>query len=193
GAFADIAEYAVAVARWCARTLALGGDGWPEFPATVMSRGAVLRYGENPHQRAALYLDPASPPGLAQARQLGGKEMSYNNYLDADAAWRACHDFNEPAVAIIKHANPCGIPLGAHIPQAHRRAHACDPLSAYGGVIAANREVSAELVGQLAGVFTEVIVAPSYADDALELLLAKKNLRVLVAPQWSPTPMQVRQ
>jgi phosphoribosylaminoimidazolecarboxamide formyltransferase / IMP cyclohydrolase len=192
-AFADIAEYDVAVARWCAQVLAPTEDGWPETTATVMRKGATLRYGENPHQRAALYLDPASPPGLAQARQLGGKEMSYNNYVDADAAWRCCHDFIEPAVAIIKHANPCGIALGVDIAQAHRRAHAGDPVSAYGGVIAANREVSAEMARQIADIFTEVIVAPSYADGALEVLLAKKNLRVLVAPEWTPAGADVRQ
>jgi phosphoribosylaminoimidazolecarboxamide formyltransferase / IMP cyclohydrolase len=191
-AFADIAEYDAAVAAWCADVLAPSEDGWPETTVTVMRKGTALRYGENPHQRAALYVDPAAPAGLAQARQLGGKEMSYNNYVDADAAWRTVHDFTEPAVAIIKHANPCGIALGTDIAQAHRRAHACDPVSAFGGVIACNREVTAAMVAQLAGVFTEVIVAPSYADDALEALLAKKNLRVLIAPQWTSIGAQVR-
>ena len=119
--------------------------------------------------------------------------MSYNNYVDADAAWRACHDFTEPTVAIIKHANPCGIALGADIAQAHRQAHACDPVSAYGGVIAANRQVSVEMARQIADIFTEVIVAPSYADEALDVLLAKKNLRVLVAPRWTPAGAEVRQ
>jgi phosphoribosylaminoimidazolecarboxamide formyltransferase/IMP cyclohydrolase len=168
-------------------------DGWPAATATVMRKATALRYGENPHQRAALYLDPASPAGLAQARQLGGKEMSYNNYVDADAAWRSCHDFTEPAVAIIKHANPCGIAVGADIAEAHRRAHACDPVSAYGGVIAANRPVSLAMAQQVADIFTEVIVAPSYSDDALEVLSAKKNLRVLLAPQWTPAGAEVRQ
>ena len=121
-----------------------------------------------------------APAGLAQAEQLGGKEMSYNNYVDADAAWRACHDFPEPAVAIIKHANPCGIAVGADIAEAHRRAHACDPVSAYGGVIAANRPVSVAMAEQVKDIFTEVIVAPSYEDGAVDVLTAKKNLRVLV-------------
>ncbi len=192
-AFADIAEYDVAVARWCATVLAPAEDGWPAVTATVLRKGATLRYGENPHQRAALYLDPASPPGLAQARQLGGKEMSYNNYVDADAAWRSCHDFTEPAVAVVKHANPCGIALGTDIAQAHRRAHACDPLSAFGGIIAANRPVTVELARQIVEIFTEVVVAPSYEDAALELLLARKNLRVLVAPEWTPAGAEVRQ
>src|SRR5262249_35839645 len=109
-AFADIAEYDVAVARWTAAALVSGdGDDWPAFTGMALRRSAVLRYGENPHQRAALYVDPAAPAGLAQAEQLHGKEMSYNNYVDADAAWRAAHDFADPCVAIIKHANPCGI------------------------------------------------------------------------------------
>ncbi len=192
-AFADIAEYDVAVAGWCARVLSPAEDGWPGTTATVMHKASPLRYGENPHQRAALYLDPASPPGLAQAHQYSGKEMSYNNYVDADAAWRSCHDFTEPTVAIIKHANPCGIAVGTDIAEAHRRAHACDPVSAYGGVIAANRPVTLAMARQLDGVFTEVIVAPSYEDDALEVLTSKKTLRVLRAPQWTPTRAEVRQ
>jgi phosphoribosylaminoimidazolecarboxamide formyltransferase/IMP cyclohydrolase len=192
-AFADIAEYDVAVARWCATVLAPSEDGWPDTTATVMRKAGALRYGENPHQRAALYLDPASPPGLAQARQLNGKEMSHNNYVDSDAAWRSCHDFAEPAVAIIKHANPCGIAVGEDIAEAHRRALACDPVSAYGGVVAANRPVTLELARQIAEVFTEVVIAPSYEDSALELLAAKKNLRLLEAPQWTPAGAEVRQ
>ncbi|HSN06048.1 MAG TPA: bifunctional phosphoribosylaminoimidazolecarboxamide formyltransferase/IMP cyclohydrolase, partial [Candidatus Angelobacter sp.] len=120
-------------------------------------------------------------PGLAQAEQLQGKEMSYNNYVDADAARRAAYDHAEPAVAIIKHANPCGIAVGADIAEAHRRAFDTDPVSAYGGVVAANRTVSAEMARQVADVFTEVVVAPGYDAEALEILAAKKNLRVLVA------------
>ena len=123
-------------------------------------KAAVLRYGENPHQRAALYVDGAFPGGLAAAEQLHGKEMSYNNYVDTDAARRAAYDFDAPAVAIIKHANPCGIAVGADIAEAHRRAHACDPVSAFGGVIATNRPVSVAMARQVAEVFTEVIVAP---------------------------------
>jgi phosphoribosylaminoimidazolecarboxamide formyltransferase/IMP cyclohydrolase len=192
-AFADIAAYDVAVAQWCAQELWPPSDWWPEFAGLALSRTEVLRYGENPHQRAALYLDPAVPPGLAQARQLGGKEMSYNNYVDADAAWRSVHDFTEPAVAIIKHANPCGIAVGPDIATAHRLAHECDPVSAFGGVIAANREVSVELAEQVAEIFTEVIVAPSYADGAVDVLAGRKNLRVLLAPPWSPATVEYRQ
>ncbi|MBW6432563.1 bifunctional phosphoribosylaminoimidazolecarboxamide formyltransferase/IMP cyclohydrolase [Actinoplanes hulinensis] len=190
-AFADIAEYDVAVANWCASTLA--ENEWPEFTGLALRRENTLRYGENPHQRAALYLDPEAPAGLAQAEQLHGKEMSYNNYVDADAAWRSANDFTEPCVAIIKHANPCGIAVGADVAEAHRKAHACDPVSAFGGVVAVNREVTAELARQLGEIFTEVVVAPSYEAEALELFREKKNLRVLVAPAWNPPATEIKQ
>ncbi|MEU4558984.1 bifunctional phosphoribosylaminoimidazolecarboxamide formyltransferase/IMP cyclohydrolase [Actinoplanes sp. NPDC023936] len=193
-AFADIAEYDVAVANWTASTLVSSVDaGWPEFSGLSLRRSSVLRYGENPHQQAALYLDPNAPAGLAQAEQLHGKEMSYNNYVDADAAWRSANDFDSPCVAIIKHANPCGIAIGADVAEAHRKAHACDPVSAFGGVVAVNREVSVELAQQLSEIFTEVIVAPSYAPAALELFKEKKNLRVLVAPAWNPPATEIKQ
>ncbi|MFI5935620.1 bifunctional phosphoribosylaminoimidazolecarboxamide formyltransferase/IMP cyclohydrolase [Actinoplanes sp. NPDC051494] len=190
-AFADIAEYDVAVANWCATVLAPAE--WPEFTGLALKRENALRYGENPHQQAALYLDPNAPAGLAQAKQLHGKEMSYNNYVDADAAWRSANDFTDPCVAIIKHANPCGIAIGADVAEAHRKAHACDPVSAFGGVIAVNREVTAELAKQLDGIFTEVIVAPSFAPDALAVFQEKKNLRVLVAPAWNPPSAEIKQ
>ena len=141
----------------------------------------MLRYGENPHQKAALYVIPGTDGGVANADQLQGKEMSYNNYVDADAAWRAAYDFTEPCVAIIKHANPCGIAVGADIAEAHRKAHACDPVSAYGGVVATNRPVTLAMAEQLADIFTEVVVAPAFDDDALERFGRKKNLRLLVA------------
>ncbi|WP_406040954.1 bifunctional phosphoribosylaminoimidazolecarboxamide formyltransferase/IMP cyclohydrolase [Micromonospora sp. NBC_00898] len=193
-AFAVIAEYDVAVAEWCAQELAPAGDWWPEFAGLTLSRQAVLRYGENPHQAAALYTDPASPAGLAQAEQLHGKEMSYNNYVDADAAWRAANDFAEqPAVAIIKHANPCGIAVGADVAEAHRRAHACDPVSAYGGVIAVNRPVTVELARQVAEIFTEVLVAPGFDEGAVEILQGRKNIRLLQAPEFNPLPAEWRQ
>jgi phosphoribosylaminoimidazolecarboxamide formyltransferase/IMP cyclohydrolase len=193
-AFADIAEYDVAVAEWTATTLAPPEDGiWPEFAGQALRRSAVLRYGENPHQPAALYSDPDAPAGLAQAQQLHGKEMSYNNYVDADAAWRAAHDFTDPCVAIIKHANPCGIALGAAVAEAHHKAHACDPVSAFGGVIATNVPVTVAMAQQVAEIFTEVIVAPSYEDGAVEVLAGKKNLRILRAPEWVPSPVEFRQ
>jgi phosphoribosylaminoimidazolecarboxamide formyltransferase/IMP cyclohydrolase len=198
-AFADIAEYDVAVADWCATTLAVsegtdaGSTAWPEFAGLALRREHTLRYGENPHQQAALYVDADVAPGLAQAEQLGGKEMSYNNYVDADAAWRSVHDFTEPCVAIIKHANPCGIAVGADVAEAHRKAHACDPVSAFGGVVAVNAEVTLALAQQLADIFTEVIVAPAYAADAVEALREKKNLRILVAPAWMPARVELKQ
>ena len=139
----------------------------------------MLRYGENPHQSAALYRQRLRPPGWRRREQLHGKEMSYNNYVDADAARRAAYDFDEPAVAIIKHANPCGIAVGADVAEAHRRAHECDPVSAFGGVIAVNRPVSVEMAAQVAEVFTEVVVAPAYDEGAVEVLQGKKNVRLL--------------
>ncbi|MCQ4607269.1 MULTISPECIES: bifunctional phosphoribosylaminoimidazolecarboxamide formyltransferase/IMP cyclohydrolase [Corynebacterium] len=163
-AFAHTAEYDAAVADWFAEQLGDDEDG-------------ALRYGENPHQAASVINEGW---GLADATQYGGKEMSYNNYQDADAAWRAAWDHEEPCVAIIKHANPCGVAISeVSIADAHRKAHACDPVSAYGGVIATNREVTLELAEQVKPIFTEVIIAPSYAPDALELLQTKKNLRIL--------------
>ncbi|MDI6098451.1 bifunctional phosphoribosylaminoimidazolecarboxamide formyltransferase/IMP cyclohydrolase [Actinoplanes sp. NEAU-A12] len=191
-AFADIAEYDVAVARWTASTLASSAD-WPAFDGLALRLENTLRYGENPHQRAALYLDPDAPAGLAQAEQLHGKEMSYNNYVDADAAWRSANDFTEPCVAIIKHANPCGIAVGADVAEAHRKAHECDPVSAFGGVVAVNREVTAALARQLSEIFTEVVVAPSFEAAALSLFREKKNLRVLAAPAWKPPATEIKQ
>jgi phosphoribosylaminoimidazolecarboxamide formyltransferase/IMP cyclohydrolase len=193
-AFAMTAEYDVAVADWCAQELAPVGEWWPEFAGLAMRRSAILRYGENPHQRAALYADPAAPAGLAQAEQLHGKEMSYNNYVDADAAWRATNDFGPdlPVVAIIKHANPCGIAIGADVADAHRKAHACDPVSAFGGVIAVNQPVSTELARQVAEIFTEVVVAPAFDEGALEVLTGKRNIRLLRAPRWRPAAVEWR-
>jgi phosphoribosylaminoimidazolecarboxamide formyltransferase / IMP cyclohydrolase len=153
---------------------------FPSWVGASWERRAVLRYGENPHQSAALYTSGRG--GLAAAEQLHGKEMSYNNYVDADAAWRAAHDHEAPCVAVIKHANPCGLAVAADIAQAHRLAHATDPVSAFGGVIAANREVTREMAEQVAEVFTEVVLAPSYAQDALEVLTRKKNVRLLRLP-----------
>ena len=150
----------------------------------------MLRYGENPHQPAALYTDGCG--GLAEAEQLHGKEMSYNNYVDTEAARRAAYDHAEPCVAIIKHANPCGIAVGADVAEAHRKAHACDPLSAFGGVIAVNRPVSVAMAEQVAEIFTEVIVAPGYEDGAVEVLSRKKNIRVLRCPEAPQAPAEFR-
>jgi phosphoribosylaminoimidazolecarboxamide formyltransferase/IMP cyclohydrolase len=180
-AYAHTAAYDAAVASWFAAAYApdevARETGWPDLTAAVWARADVLRYGENPHQRAALYT--GGEPGIATAEQLHGKAMSYNNYTDADAARRAAADFAEPCVAVMKHANPCGIATGADLAQAHRAANACDPVSAYGGVIAANGTVTAELAAQVAEIFTEVIVAPDYEQAALDILTRRKTLRVL--------------
>ncbi len=181
-AFVHTATYDVHVASWMGNVLvdSSEGTGFPAWIGATWDRSAVLRYGENPHQPAALYGQGFGRPGLAQAEQLHGKEMSYNNYVDADAARRAAYDFEEPAVAIIKHANPCGIAVGADVADAHRKAHECDPVSAFGGVIAVNRPVTVEMAKQVAEVFTEVVVAPAYDDGAVEILQGKKNVRLLV-------------
>src|SRR5215218_3195624 len=195
-AFRHTAEYDVAVATWMGATLA------PEEPAQQLPawvggtwrRSGVLRYGENPHQQAALYTDDTAWPGLAQAEQLHGKEMSYNNFTDADAAWRAAFDHEDTCVAIIKHANPCGIAISSEsVADAHRKAHECDPLSAFGGVIAANTAVTVEMAETVADIFTEVIIAPAYESGAVEVLARKKNIRVLVASEPQPGGTEFRQ
>ena len=184
-AFQHTATYDVAVASWW-----LSGydgtdavEGFPRWIGATWDRADVLRYGENPHQKAALYTEGFGPGGLAQATQLHGKPMSYNNYLDTDAARRAAFDQGaQPTVAIIKHANPCGIAVGASVEEAHRKAHACDPVSAFGGVIATNVPVSLAMAEQVSEVFTEVVVAPSYDEGAVELLARKPSIRLLTCP-----------
>ncbi|GAA4539580.1 bifunctional phosphoribosylaminoimidazolecarboxamide formyltransferase/IMP cyclohydrolase [Streptomyces collinus] len=190
-AFQHTAAYDVAVASWFASSYApVDESQFPDFLGATWEREHTLRYGENPHQPAALYVSGTG--GLAQAEQLHGKEMSYNNYTDTDAARRAAYDHAEPAVAIIKHANPCGIAVGADVAEAHRKAHACDPLSAFGGVIAVNRPVSKEMAEQVAEIFTEVIVAPDYEDGALEALTKKKNIRVLRCADGPAAPVEIK-
>jgi len=181
-AFVHTATYDVHVASWMGNVVVdtSDGSGFPAWVGATWDKVGELRYGENAHQSAALYRNGFLPGGLPTAEQLHGKEMSYNNYVDADAARRAAYDFDEPAVAIIKHANPCGIAVGADVAEAHRKAHACDPVSAFGGVIATNRPVSVEMATQVAEIFTEVIVAPGYDDGAVEVLQGKKNIRILV-------------
>jgi len=195
-AFRHTATYDVAVASWMASTLApeQPPQPLPAWFAGTWRRTAVLRYGENPHQQAALYSDDSAWPGLAQAEQLHGKEMSYNNFTDADAAWRAAFDHEETCVAVIKHANPCGIAISSiSVADAHRKAHECDPLSAFGGVIAANTEVSVEMAETVADIFTEVIIAPAYEEGAVDILARKKNIRVLVASQPPRGGTELRQ
>lgn len=214
-AFSHTAKYDSAVAGWFDAELegdwrkAAGASAQaesknPGFESTLTIEGelgAVLRYGENAHQAAALYrrTGEGASAGIAQARQFGGKEMSYNNYVDADAALRAAYDFSEPAVAIIKHANPCGIAIGDPnspdpIADAHAKAYVCDTISAFGGVIAANRTITVTMAQQIASVFTEVVVAPGYDTEALQILLAKPNLRVLQLPaDYQRESLEVRQ
>ena len=197
-AFRHTAEYDLAVAGWMGTVLAPEeGDApgfLPPWFGRVWRRTSLLRYGENPHQRAALYSDDVGWPGLAQAQQLHGKEMSYNNFTDADAAWRAAFDHEQICVAIIKHANPCGIAISPEsVADAHRKAHACDPLSAFGGVIATNTEVTCAMAEQVAEIFTEVIVAPAYQEGAVAILARKKNIRVLLAAEPAIGGVELRQ
>ncbi|WP_298040248.1 bifunctional phosphoribosylaminoimidazolecarboxamide formyltransferase/IMP cyclohydrolase [uncultured Microbacterium sp.] len=196
-AFAHTSAYDTAIAAWFAEgTLNEGGE-LPEHLTIKAERLATLRYGENAHQRGAIYTRVGGH-GIAQAVQLQGKEMSYNNYVDADAALRAAFDMILPTVAIVKHANPCGIATTAPnaldpIASAHLRAHECDPVSAYGGVIAANGTVTLKMAENLKDIFTEVIVAPSFEPAALEVFKAKKNLRLLQLPDdWQQERMDVR-
>lgn len=192
-AFAHTAAYDTAVANWAAARFGDVDDAqntWPPYLGLALERSEVLRYGENPHQHAALYAEQGACGGIAQADQLHGKEMSYNNFVDADAALRAAFDFEEPAAAIIKHANPCGVAVATEatsgtdpVAAAHAKAQACDPLSAYGGVIAVNRPVTAGLAANLKGVLTEVIVAPSFEPDALERLQLRQDIRLLALPE----------
>jgi phosphoribosylaminoimidazolecarboxamide formyltransferase / IMP cyclohydrolase len=182
--FAHTATYDVHVASWMGNVLAPtdDGSGFPAWIGATWNRGAVLRYGENPHQPAALYIAGFDSEGLATSVQLHGKAMSYNNYVDADAAHRSAYDFDEPAVVIVKHANPCGIAIGADLAEAYRKALATDPVSAFGGVVAVNRPLPSAAAAQIAAVFTEVVVAPDFEAASLEVLTQKKNLRLLRAP-----------
>ena len=185
-AFAHTATYDVAVASYLGNVVAPtdDGSGFPAWVGGTWDRAAVLRYGENPHQPAALYTsgDGSAVGSLAGAEQLHGKEMSYNNYVDADAAQRAAYDHDVPAVAIVKHTNPCGIAVGDDVASAHAAAHACDPVSAFGGVVAANRPVTEAMARRVAEVFTEVVVAPGFEPGALVVLTQKKNVRLLRCP-----------
>jgi len=199
-AFAHTATYDAAVASWFASAYApdetARETGWPDVTAVVWERKDVLRYGENPHQRSALYFSRtgAADSGIANADVLHGKAMSYNNYVDADAARRAAYDFAEPCVAIIKHSNPCGIAIGADIADAYAKALACDPLSAYGGVVAANGIVTVAMAHRMTESFADVVVAPDYEEAALGVLSRKwKNVRLLRCPPRGSSPSEFRQ
>lgn len=177
-AFRTTASYDIAVATWLDSQLSASAS-IPEWVGKSFNRIRSLRYGENPHQAAALFGESGNSLGLANATVLHGKEMSYNNYVDIEAAWRAAHDHEQPAVAIIKHTNPCGVAIGDSIANAYEGAHACDPVSAFGGVIAANRIVTREMASGVAEVFTEVIAAPGFEPEALEILTGKPSIRIL--------------
>ena len=199
-AFAHTATYDAAVASWFASAYApdetARETGWPDVTAVVWERKDVLRYGENPHQRSALYFSRtgAADSGIANADVLHGKAMSYNNYVDADAARRAAYDFAEPCVAIIKHSNPCGIAIGADIADAYAKALACDPLSAYGGVVAANGIVTMAMAHRMTESSADVVVAPDYEEAALGVLSRKwKNVRLLRCPPRGSSPSEFRQ
>jgi phosphoribosylaminoimidazolecarboxamide formyltransferase/IMP cyclohydrolase len=195
-AFVHTATYDVHVASWMGNVVAPdnSGNGFPSWVGATWNRAAVLRYGENPHQRAALYTSGFGSPGLAQAEQLHGKEMSYNNYVDADAATRAANDHEDACVAIIKHANPCGIAISSKgsIETAYRKAFDCDPVSAFGGVVAANRPVDLAMAEVMGEVFTEVVVAPEFEPAAFELLTRKKNVRLLRCDRDSGEGIEMR-
>src|SRR3989344_2196944 len=153
---------------------------FPEELELEFKKVEQLGYGENPHQRAALYLSDEKRPGAATAKKVQGKELSYNNLLDAYAAFECAAEFSDPAAVIVKHTNPCGVALGANIRDAYTKALACDPVSAFGGIVAFNRSVDATTAEELVKIFLEVIIAPSVDDAALKILSAKPNLRVLV-------------
>ena len=183
-AFAHTAAYAAAIGDWFDRSdsSAESADSLPRTIHLALERAEVLRYGENPHQQGARYRDMNRGGGWWDtATQHGGKALSYLNLYDTEAAWRLVHRFDDPAVVIVKHANPCGVAAGSDIATAYRLANACDPVSAFGGIVAANRAVDAAMAIELAEVFTEVVVAPSFSADALAILTAKANLRVLSA------------
>ena len=185
--FRTTAEYDLTIASWLGTQISMD---IPDWFGLIWKRESSLRYGENPHQSAAIYR--GGPPGIVNAVQSHGKEMSFNNYTDADAAWRAALDHTDPCVAIIKHANPCGIATGADIALAYLAAHACDPVSAFGGVVAANRKVTVAMAEPLSQVFTEVIIAPEYEPAALEILMKKPSIRILTCPNTKLSPLEIR-
>ena len=186
--FRTTAEYDLAIANWLGES---ESNELPDWFGQIWSRKSLLRYGENPHQNAAIYSGATS--GIVNAQQLHGKEMSFNNYTDADAAWRAVLDHRDPAVAIMKHANPCGVAvceLGVAV--AYQHAHECDPVSAFGGVVAANRKVDLAMAEPLSKIFTEVLIAPDFDEDALELLMKKPSIRILKCDVTTINPLELR-
>src|SRR5271169_3283187 len=183
-AYGRTAAYDAAISNWLAEEVHETAPKWRAFGGVLHESFGVLRYGENPHQRAALYLTAETRPGVATAQQVQGKELSYNNIKDTDAAYELVAEFDpteSAAVAIIKHANPCGVAIGATLLEAYEKALACDPVSAFGGVVALNRRLDADAAWKIVEIFTEAIIAPDVDDEALAILAAKKNLRLLIA------------
>jgi phosphoribosylaminoimidazolecarboxamide formyltransferase/IMP cyclohydrolase len=208
-AFAHTAAYDAAIVTWFDETEDGSGEGHREpggssaedagtgavLPASIhlaLDRAETLRYGENPHQEGARYRRVGATSWWDTMDQLGGKALSYLNLFDTEAAWRLVHRFDDPACVVVKHANPCGVAVADDIAEAYVRANACDPVSAFGGIVACNRTVNGALAASLADVFTEVVVAPGYDADALETLTAKKNLRVIAAAAPAPLVYDVR-
>ena len=187
--FRTTAEYDLTIASWLGSTISYEMEDL-DWLGLIWKRENSLRYGENPHQKASIYR--GGPSGIVNAVQAHGKEMSFNNYTDADAAWRSALDHAEPCVAIIKHANPCGIAVGTDIADAYAKAHLCDPVSAFGGVVAANRKVTVAMAEPLSQIFTEVIIAPDYEPAALEILMRKPSIRILTCTQTRISPLELR-
>ena len=188
-AYARTAAYDAAISNWFAREL---GEETPPFRALGGSIAEVLRYGENPHQSAAFYRTPENRPGVATARQVQGKQLSYNNINDTDAAYEAVAEFlpeRSAAIVIVKHANPCGVAQGTTLRDAYEKALRCDPVSAFGGIVAMNRPLDAEAARAITEIFTEVIIAPDASEEAIAIVAAKKNLRLLLAGAL-PDPRQ---
>ena len=186
--FRKTAEYDAAIAQWLGQQL--NDRTWH---AQIFEKISELRYGENPHQGAAAFATkPHITSGITSAIQHHGKEMSFNNYTDGDVAVRAAYDHADPCVAIIKHANPCGIAIASDIATAHLRAHECDPVSAFGGVVAANRAVSVAMASKLAEIFTEVVIAPGYEAGAIDILAKKPSIRILEIKGYETNPVEMR-
>jgi phosphoribosylaminoimidazolecarboxamide formyltransferase/IMP cyclohydrolase len=186
-AFRTTAEYDLTIAHWLGENT---DSNLPDWFGRIYTQQNVLRYGENPHQVAAIYR--GGPDGIVQSEQLHGKAMSFNNYTDADAAWRAAFDHAEPCVAIIKHSNPCGIAVGNDIADAYVKAYQCDPVSAFGGVVAANRIVTVEMAKAVTEIFTEVIIAPGYENGVVEILSQKPSIRILKCDAIAASKIEMR-
>lgn len=189
-AFGYTSAYDAKIAQWFVETSV--DKPSVEIPTLELEGKVILRYGENPHQSGTLYQFVGQRGWLRTAKQLGGKELSYLNVLDADAAWQLVHWTTEPAAAVIKHANPCGFAVAGSIFDAYVRAHACDPVSAFGGIIALNGEATVDVANEISKTFTEVIIAPSFSTEACEVFAAKKNLRFIQADPPSDDSLHVR-